>query len=573
MSAEMNVNITTIIRITSTILSFLILPIPGHALTPGQIFDKVKEAIVIVKTLDFKGELKGFGSGVLISSDKIATSCHVVKGGASYQTGQGKKIITATLYAEDGDKDICILDAKGINGEPAQIGKAANLKVGDKVYAVGAPRGLELSLSDGIIAQLRGGPPPFIQTTAAISKGSSGGGLFDSEGRLVGLTTLYVEGGQSLNFAMPVEWIGEVKPGYKPAAEGYGQTKWLERAIALEQRSDWKGLLNWCKDWTKKESLNVSAWHLLGTAYDNLKLNDDAIDAFKKAISINPNIAPLWFLIGLKYDSVRRYNEAIDAYRQAIRIEPENADYWFHLGLDCHNINRHNEAIDAYSQAILINPDYNGAWNNLGTIYDKLKRYDEAIDAYRQALRTNSDHDEAWNNLGVTYINLKRYNDAIESYRQAIRINPKNDAAWHNLGRAYSKQKRYDEAIDAYDQSLRINPKSDKTWFDIGFAYNALNRHNDAIKAYRRVLSTNPEDSKAWHNLGLVYGNLKSYNNAIESFRRAIGINPEEAESWYNLGIAYWYSGNQTAAMDVVQKLRRINVEKADQLFDIIVPR
>lgn len=84
------------------------------------------------------------------------------------------------------------------------------LKVGEPVYTVGAPQGLELSLSEGIVSQLRGGPPPIIQTTAAVSPGSSGGGLFNAEGELVGITTLQVEGGQNLNFAVPVEWIGQV---------------------------------------------------------------------------------------------------------------------------------------------------------------------------------------------------------------------------------------------------------------------------------------------------------------------------------------------------------------------------
>ena len=107
------------------------------------------------------------------------------------------------------------------------LGQNAGLKVGDPVYAVGAPQGLELSLSDGIVAQLRGEPSPLIQTTAAISAGSSGGGLFDKEGLLVGLTTFYLEGGQSLNFAMPVEWICEVKPGRKPVAEGHSHAEWL----------------------------------------------------------------------------------------------------------------------------------------------------------------------------------------------------------------------------------------------------------------------------------------------------------------------------------------------------------
>ncbi len=207
---------------------FSILSVPVYALTPDQVFDKVKDAVVVVKALDAQGKTKAQGSGVLLPSGKIATNCHVVEGGASYQVGQGNQLVPATLFAEDEDKDICLLDAKGITGKPVQLGKAANLKVGVPVYAVGAPQGLELSLSDGIVAQLRGGPPPFIQTTAAISPGSSGGGLFDKEGRLVGLTTLYIEGGQSLNFAMPVEWIDEVKPGRKTVAEGRSQTEWLK---------------------------------------------------------------------------------------------------------------------------------------------------------------------------------------------------------------------------------------------------------------------------------------------------------------------------------------------------------
>ena len=250
---RIRMNIPSVIRLIGAVFFLSILPVPGHALTPGQVFDKVKDAVVVVKTLDAQGKVKGQGSGVLLSSGRVATNCHVVEGGASYQVGRGKQLVPATLYAEDGDKDICLLDAKGIEGKPAQLGKAAGLKVGDPVYAVGAPKGLELSLSDGIVAQLRGGPPPLIQTTAAISPGSSGGGLFDGEGRLVGLTTFYMEGGQSLNFAMPVEWIGEVKPGRKPAAEGRSQTEWLKRAIALEKMKDWQGLLDWCRKWTKSE--------------------------------------------------------------------------------------------------------------------------------------------------------------------------------------------------------------------------------------------------------------------------------------------------------------------------------
>ena len=238
-------NILSVIRLIGAVIFLATLPVPGHALTPGQVFEKVKDTVVVVWTLDALGKVKARGSGVLISSSKVATNCHVVEGGVSYQVDLDKQLVSATLYAENGDKDICLLDAKGLEGKPAQLGKAADLKVGDPVYAVGAPKGLELSLSLGIVAQLWGGPPPLIQTTAAISRGWSGGGLFDGEGRLVGLTTSYLEGRKNLTFAMPVEWIGEIKPIRKRAPVGHSRTEWFKRSFALQERRDWRGLLDW----------------------------------------------------------------------------------------------------------------------------------------------------------------------------------------------------------------------------------------------------------------------------------------------------------------------------------------
>jgi len=411
----------------------ILLPVPGDALTSGQVFDKVKDAVVVVRTIDAKGKMNAQGSGVLLSSGRVATNCHVVEGGAFYQVGRGNKFIPATLYAKDGDKDICLLDAKGIEGKPVQLGKAVSLKVGDPVYAIGAPQGLELSLSDGIVAQLRGGPPPLIQTTASISPGSSGGGLFDREGRLVGLTTLYLEGGQNLNFAMPVEWISEIKPGIRPVVEGRSQTEWLKRTTALRKLKDWQGMLDWCLKWAKSKHEEDSAWYCLGNAYGNLE----------------------------------RYNDAIDAYRQAIRIVPEFAFAWRDLGNAYGNLERYNDAIDAYRQAIRIVPEFDSAWYNLGLTYFKLKRYDDAIDACRQAVRIEPENASAWLDLGNAYGNLKRYNDAIDAYRQSVRIEPKHTKAWYFLGITYAMSDNKTAALDAVRELRRLDPERADRLFNL----------------------------------------------------------------------------------------------------------
>ena len=460
-------NIPSVIRLIGAIFFLAVLSVSGYALTPDQVFDKVKDSIVVVKTLDAQGKVKAQGSGVLLPSGKIATNCHVVEGGASYQVGRGKQLVRATLYAEDGDKDICLLDAKGITGKPTQIGKAAGLKVGVPVYAVGAPQGLELSLSDGIVAQLRGGPPPLIQTTTAISPGSSGGGLFDGEGRLVGLTTLYLEGGQSLNFAMPVEWIGDVKPGRKRASGGHSRLEWSKRAVALEDRRDWHGLLDWCLKWTKSEPKNADAWYGLGNAYNNLKRHDDAIDAYRQALHIDPKDADAWTSLGVTYSELERHDDAIEAYRQALHIDPKTAIVWFNLGVAYGKLESHYDAIEAHRQALRVNPKHASAWNNLGIAYGKLGCDDDAIEAFRQALHIDPENASAWNNLGVAYNNLKRHDDAIEAFRQALRIGPENANRWFILGLTYTLSGNRSAALEAVRELRRLDPEQADKLFNL----------------------------------------------------------------------------------------------------------
>jgi hypothetical protein len=107
----------------------------------------------------------------------------------------------------------------GLDAPAVEIGTVGSLRTGQRVYAIGAPQGLDLTISEGIVSSLRevqGGT--VIQTTAPVSKGSSGGGLFDASGRLVGLVTFQHRFGQNLNFALPADWIGEMRTRRSSAA-------------------------------------------------------------------------------------------------------------------------------------------------------------------------------------------------------------------------------------------------------------------------------------------------------------------------------------------------------------------
>jgi Flp pilus assembly protein TadD len=318
------------------------LPPSALALTASQVYEQVKDSVVVVKAYDQKGTLAGLGSGVMLPSGDVITNYHVVKAGVRYTVGRGKQGVPATLKAGDPDKDLCLLTAPGLTAKPARLGRAARLKVGEPVYAVGAPQGLELSLSEGIVSQLRGGPPPLIQTTVAISQGSSGGGLFNAEGELVGITTFYLKDAQSLNFALPVEWIGEIagrkirkRPrGETPVAPVPGakpQEVWGDRAVALEKARDFTGMLAHCRRWTQAEPNNEWAWFSLGVAYRNLERYREAIEAYREALRLKADFATAWNNLGFAYQKMGRSREEIEAYQEALRLEPDFADAWYNL--------------------------------------------------------------------------------------------------------------------------------------------------------------------------------------------------------------------------------------------------
>lgn len=181
--------------------------------TASQVFAAVSPSIVVVKAFDKSGHAIALGSGVVIAQGVVVSNCHVFESTktASASVFYQTRRYPATLRYGDPAHDLCSFVVNDLTAPPVKMGSAAALKVGENVYAIGAPEGLDLTLSSGIVSSLRKVPGGVvIQTTAPISPGSSGGGLFDSEARLIGITAYYAKKGQQLNFALPAEWIREL---------------------------------------------------------------------------------------------------------------------------------------------------------------------------------------------------------------------------------------------------------------------------------------------------------------------------------------------------------------------------
>lgn len=178
-------------------------------LSAAQIYAACSPAVFYIEVFDAAQNLLGSGSGFFISSDgKAVTNYHVVEDASYAQItlADGETTYKVTgIYDYDVAQDVALIQIDGQNFPYLTPGDTTTVVGGAQVYAIGSPRGLSNSISEGIISNvsrtIEG--TNYIQITAAISPGSSGGALLNSKGQVIGITAAGLEDSQNLNFAVP----------------------------------------------------------------------------------------------------------------------------------------------------------------------------------------------------------------------------------------------------------------------------------------------------------------------------------------------------------------------------------
>lgn len=208
---------TPLLRLRARWCSLLLLGLlcasRAHALDPAELFEQLSPSVWVVVAADKHGITTSSGSGVVIGAERMVTNCHVLKKAASVLVKRENTAHAARLEFADVERDLCTLKIKSLLAPPVKIAPLGSVKVGQKIIVIGAPRGLELTLSDGLVSALRRNRDDaieLIQISAPISPGSSGGGLFSMNGDLLGIPSLSMKDAQNLNFAIPSEWIKDI---------------------------------------------------------------------------------------------------------------------------------------------------------------------------------------------------------------------------------------------------------------------------------------------------------------------------------------------------------------------------
>lgn len=419
--------------------------IPGLS----QLIVKVDPSVIKIYTINTRNEYESQGSGVIISNNGTCiTNYHVLIGAkkAVAITSDGKKYDITKIcdYSKSNDLIKFKIETNGKVTVPVSMNAVMPLK-GSDVFAVGYPNGFniegESTLSTGIISGFREeNGEKIIQTSTPFTHGSSGGGLFDKSGKLLGITTgtfadELKDRHANLNKVIPVTLINKLTKNLNISLlDFYNSIKndenYILGMISYEQLDFYKA--------SEYFSLHLddypedaTAWFRLGNSYHQLgrrSLNQDilqkALGCFEISISLDTNYYHPWGQAALVNSIIGDDEMAKYCGYKAFQIEPNVSFTNYVIGKVSNEAGDYSMAISFLTSAIILADDYDKEnfmhqWYLERAIAYTLSKSEDylAESDYKKCLQLNANNLDGYFQYGVFLGNRNRKNEACTHFR------------------------------------------------------------------------------------------------------------------------------------------------------------
>lgn len=274
------------------------------------------------------------GSGVVVGRNEVLTNCHVTRSSDEAIVLKGSMRYNVYSQKSDLHRDLCLLITDELPFPPVPVRPTRELATGDAVFFYGYPGGVEAFFTEGRVSALH----PYlashvIETSAGFGLGASGGGLFDGNGALVGITTFLSAGHSGYYYAMPADWLDELrrKPA-EPLAQASGQALWElpvpEQPPFLQMQrfaeaGNWTAALTHSTVWTAADPVNFDAWLSLGQALLHTGKAEEAVTALQKALEMAPSDANIIRALG---SALAKAGRGKESEALLARLAPEDRD-------------------------------------------------------------------------------------------------------------------------------------------------------------------------------------------------------------------------------------------------------
>ncbi len=347
------------------------------------------------------------------ASGLLLTTSHQVRGVERLRVRLAdNREADASVLASDPSTEMALVKCAVPAPATARIGDAERLRAGAPLVAISAPEGLSLSVVNGIVSNLNRtyGGYRVIQTNLPASPGSSGGGVFDRNGALVGLV---------VSKLVERDWVTFVNP--------------INNAYAL----------------LKRHGIHVQSVFAPLNDEDALEIipADNLSDRERRAIEA--------YNAGVGSTSPM---EKVGAYATAVKLLPSFYEAWFNLGVAYAATGNPPSAVEAYRRAVALRPDAIEPQRNLGRVLLAQSDLDAAAACFQRAVELAPDDAASYNDVGEAQRRSGNLDAAAESFGKALALRPEYPAAQYNLALTWASLGQNEKAAEAFEAYLGHNP-------------------------------------------------------------------------------------------------------------------
>ncbi|MDY0171075.1 MAG: trypsin-like peptidase domain-containing protein [Thermoguttaceae bacterium] len=491
----------------------------GKTLDSVTLYASCRGAVATIVTKDDAGFDAGQGSGFFIARELVGTryashgrteasgtaraqwaylltNYHVIRSAATaeVQLDDGRQgfILDVVMEQEDADLAVVfvgILEPDG-SSEPTkpigvlQIAEGQGPAVGQRVYAIGSPQGLDASLSEGIISGRREVAEGmwWLQTTAPISPGSSGGPLLDPTGHVVGVVTALRHGGQNLNFAVPASQV-------LTFLKGRCNSRKLWRGTGIQEEAEDAYSSAWEDTLKAKhlEKVDRPGGELLFKAHQQIG-QKDYDGATETLAAIDPaQCGQFEYLLHYTIGRLAEHRE-YERLRDRRRLKAPKILTLEEAYEGARNDKDHQLAKASFDKAIELNTGFSPAYERLAECLAREGRFAEAFTVADFLVKRVPRCATAYALRGGMHAELKRHTEALADLETAAEFGPNNPQTYVHIAQVCGSLGESAKEIHAYETAIRLKSSvACMCYFNMGMTYQRMGRFEQALACFEQA--------------------------------------------------------------------------------------
>lgn len=285
----------------------------------------------------------------------------------------------------------------------------------------------------------------------------------------------------------------------------------------------------------------------------------DAETNANKAVSLNPNLAPVQVALGRVLTTLGNYDLASVAIEKALAIDPNQAEAHLAMAKIYERRGRLEDAEVAFKKALILDADSLLTRDSYANYLFRQGQMEEAAKQWRAVIRVAPDHYGALVNLGSALGAMDKISESITMYEQSIEIQP-TYMAYSNLGAAYARVESYAKAVEAFSNAREINATDWLAWGNLAYVYSwmdgqetqAAETFAQAIKLAEQALEQSPRDPYIYSDLSLYHAKTGEADQAIKRMETALLLAPDSGDILISAAEVYELNGQREKAIEQV---------------------